>query len=588
MEQVVLDNVWTTDRVDYLMEQIEDGAKPKVSPFWENQTEWRAADIVFEYTSEEQLEIERCATDVIYFANKYCYTMTDEGVQKIKLRDYQEDVLRDMQENRFVAFLASRQSGKTVVTGIFLTWYILFNFDKNLMVLANVGATTVEIIDKIKVIMSNLPFFLKPGIKVNNQLSMKFDNGCRLFGRNTTKKAAVGFTLHFLFIDEFAYVPDNYIDSLWRTVYPTLSSSKIARLAVVSTPNGLNKFYDIYQGAINKTNTFHPMRVDWWQIPGRDEEWVRQETENLGSVEDFNQEYGLQFLVSDKLLLDGKTLANIKNKCVEYEWRELIDLHDTGINYDKLTWHPKFDLDKVSDTDQFVFAIDYAGGGGGDYSVINIFKLIPMPLNAINKQVKYYDESDFFSLLQVGIFRNNKQDIDEFQIILETLMFRIFKADQVKVVMEMNFEGNRLWDRLEKHDEFWDDIFVHTKHRMDATRLQPGTKLNSKNKKQYCEDLKNAVKSGRIIPTEKNTFYELSVFGINNKGSYSSQSGHDDIPMSMVSLTVYFGTPQHVEQVELVYEEIDSKYKSAIEKKLDDPTQDGDSTDFNAFKDLMM
>ena len=42
--------------------------------------------------------------------------------------------------------------------------FITFNNDKNVMIVANIAATTIEIIDKIKSIYTLLPFFLKKGI----------------------------------------------------------------------------------------------------------------------------------------------------------------------------------------------------------------------------------------------------------------------------------------------------------------------------------------------------------------------------------------------------------------------------------------
>ena len=146
---VVESNVWTTEKVKNLYDMIDEGKDVKSTPFWEGRPEWKQGGIVFEYTAWEWEEMRKCAEDVIYFANKYCFVMTDDGIQKIVLRDYQEDVLRDLQENRFAVFLSARQTGKTITTGIFLTHFLLFNTDKNLMVLANVGSTTTEIIDKI-------------------------------------------------------------------------------------------------------------------------------------------------------------------------------------------------------------------------------------------------------------------------------------------------------------------------------------------------------------------------------------------------------------------------------------------------------
>ena len=576
-----LTQVWTTEKVNQLLENIDAGVDVKTTPFWDGKPEWRSANIVYEYTAEEMEEIQRCAKDVIYFANNYCFSMTDEGVKNITLRDYQEDVLRDFQDNRFCVFLSPRQVGKTITTGIFLTWYLLFHSDKNLMVLSNTGATTIEIIDKIKVILQNLPFFLKPGIVLNNQMTMKFDNGCRLFGRNTTKTAAIGFAIHFLYCDEFAHIHQNFIDPFWRSVYPTLSSSNISRCVITSTPCGMNKFYDIYTGALEGKNEFKAIRIDWWQVPGRDEEWMKREIGNLGSEEDFNQEYGCQFLASSKLLLDRLTLSQVKRLTTEFGWIEMTDLHNKEINYEHLKWHPKFNLDAIKDTDRFVFTIDTAGGGGGDYTILNIFKLVPMPEKMIEQQITCNDEGDFMSLLQVGMFRSNKAGVEDLQPIVETLLYDVFGEDAVKIVLEMDFKGNLLYERMSNHPRFYEDIFIHTKHSENAKRVLPGIKLNPKNKYEYCMEFRRLVRSGRIIPCEKNTFNELMSFGLDKKGSYSSQIGHDDIAMSMVNLVPFFSSDQYYEIVENIYDGLDEKYKTLIANKLtstrDEPQKNYDS-----------
>jgi hypothetical protein len=68
------------------------------------------------------------------------------------------------------------------------------------MIVANKGDTATEIVDKIKSIYSLIPFFLKPGIKVWNQKSLTFDNGCRIKTSARTKTPAIGFTIDLLFL----------------------------------------------------------------------------------------------------------------------------------------------------------------------------------------------------------------------------------------------------------------------------------------------------------------------------------------------------------------------------------------------------
>ena len=257
--------VWSTKQVNDLMIAMDQGFRPKVAmPFYEGKNFLRKGNIVFEYTDEEITELARCATDIVYFAEKYAVVMTDEGIQQVKLREYQKGMLRNFQEERFNIVLASRQMGKTVTASIFNAWYLIFNTDKNTLLLANKSDSTKEIIDKAKVVVENVQFFMKPGIVKYDVMNVKCDNGCRLVGQATTAKAGIGFTIHNLYLDEFAHIHPTIVDTFYENVYPTLSASKVSRITITSTPNGFNKFYQIYAAADRGENEYTAMRVDWW------------------------------------------------------------------------------------------------------------------------------------------------------------------------------------------------------------------------------------------------------------------------------------------------------------------------------------
>ena len=232
--------VWSSKQIDDLMIALDQGYRPKVKmPFYEGKQYLRKGSIVFEYTDEEISELARCAADIVYFAENYAVVMTDDGIRKVKLREYQKRMLRSFQSDRFNIVLASRQMGKTITASIFNAWYVTFNTDKNTLLLANKSDTTKEIIDKAKVVIENLPFFMKPGIIKYDVMNVRADNGCRLIGQSTTAKAGIGFTIHNLYIDEFAHVHPSIADSFYENVYPTLSASNISRLTITSTPNGV-------------------------------------------------------------------------------------------------------------------------------------------------------------------------------------------------------------------------------------------------------------------------------------------------------------------------------------------------------------
>lgn len=567
-------NHWSTSRIEELLRKVdEEGLDYKSidNPFHDNDPELKRSNILWEYTRSEILEMKKCAEDVSYFA-KYCKVMTDTGLEYIGVRDYQTSVLREYQNHRFNIFLAPRQVGKSITSSIILVWYLLFNHDKNAMILANIGDTAEELMDKIKTIIKGLPFYMKPGMVVNNVMTMRFDNGCRVLAKTTTKTSGIGFTIHFLYMDEFAHINSNFIQAFFRSTYPTVSSSDVSRIIITSTPNGMNKFYEIYQGALTGENSFNPIRVDWWQVPGRDDEWKKREIGNLGSEELFNQEYGNQFLSSSSLLLGSDELRKIRNNEVEYSWREITNLHYADVNYENLIWHPKFDLDKANlPGKKFVFSVDLSSGAKGDFTVINIFKVTPLPKVVIEKMEEFEDEADFFGLIQIGVFRDNEIKLEDITRFLQILCSEVFQVDRVKIALEMNYKGELVYDKLSQRDDFYDEMFLFTKHTESARVLKPGIKYNEKNKMKYCELLRSLIRRDRIMVNDKKwTIPELFTFGLNNSGTYSSQSGHDDVAMTLVNLPGLFDGYYFNQIVGEVFDELeDNAYKDMIIKKLE-------------------
>lgn len=468
-------------------------------------------------------------------------------------------------------------SHNTITSSLFLLWYLLFNFEKNAMIMANIGDTAAELMDKIKVIVRGLPFFMKPGLIVFNVMTMKFDNGCRIMAKTTTKTSSIGYTIHMLYMDEFAHINPNFINSFFKSVYPTISSSQIARVIITSTPNGLNKFWEIYKGAIDGENEFNPIRVEWWQIPGRNEEWRKKEIAALGSEDDFNQEYGCQFLSSSRLLLDSSTLKKLKTNEQTFVHHELSAFENSYLDYSNLIWHPRFDPTSIFEKDiqKFYVSIDTAGGGGGDYSVVNIFKVAPMPMNVIQTKKFFESESDFFCLLQVGLYRSNTIPIDELKVFLEILFVHVLGTENTRIVLELDYKGEMLMDKLLDSEEIFEEMFVYSRHSEASVRLRPGVKLTVRNKEKYCYDLKIHTRANKIIPCEKNTVHELSNFGQSTGGSFTSQIGKDDIAMTLVNLNCVFDATDFEDSVSELYDVLPEKFKKAIEEKLKEGVEAG-------------
>ncbi len=565
---------WTSKKVNDLIVAMEDGYKPKTNPFHGGNLALRKGNLVFEYTKEELSEIKKCANDIVYFANTYCTVMTDDGLQTIELRPYQETMLRQFQAERFNICLASRQVGKTICSSIFIAWYVLFNFDKNALVLSNKGSTTTEILDKGKVILENLPFFLKPGILKYDVFNSKFDNGCRIIGQTTTKKAAIGFTIHLLFMDEFAHIPHQFINTFYENVYPTVSASKNSKVIITSTPWGFNKFWEIYTAAERGDSEYKPFRIDWWDVPGRDDDWMRREIMNLGTEEAFNRQYGNQFIASSSLLLDPGSLKKLQQNQLNYVHHEIAELDHESINYKDLLWHPDFDIEEAkAEHNYWLFSVDIAEGNGGDYSVINIFQIINMDPSNFKKVISPGSMVDFFGLKQVGRFRSNEHPIEDFAKILYVLGFDIFNPENMKMLIEWNTFGSELMKRLEtifpQRNEFDEECISKFKHRIDARTPSYGLKLKSDNKPILCQNFKKAVAQNRIMITDSDTILESTTFGKLPNGSYAGQSGNDDLIMSSINSSEFLNTIDFTEYVEELFDLVDTDIQTQIENILE-------------------
>ncbi len=206
------------------------------------------------------------------------YIITEAGVQKINYISKKGytlsmfDLTVDHPNHRF--YTNGILSHNTISSAIFILHTILFNNDKNAMIVANKGDTATEIVDKIKSIYTLVPFFLKPGIKVWNQKSLTFDNGCRIKTSARSKTPAIGFTIDLLYLDEFAHIPSNIIEPYYTAAFPVTSAVQNSKIIITSTPNGMNLFHKILSDAERPEgdplkNNYKAMRVYWHQVPGR-------------------------------------------------------------------------------------------------------------------------------------------------------------------------------------------------------------------------------------------------------------------------------------------------------------------------------
>ena len=523
--------IWSTDIIDKAIHGLEQGKKLVANPFYENNTKLLKGDLVFNRTKEEIEEWKHCKEDIIYFANNYCKLMTPQGIQKVEMRDYQEEYLRHLEKNRLSILLSARQAGKTTTSAIFLLHYILFNVDKNSLVLGNKAVTAREILDKIKKIFYEIPYFLKPGIYKWNEGEIVLDNGCRCMAEATTINSGISFTFHCVLADEFAHIHPNILDKFYNNLFPTITAGK-ARFIISSTQNGFNLFYRLYKAAENGENEYAPFKVDWWQVPEwnpdkqcwekRDEKWRKIQIANYGSEEAFNQQFGTNFDTKQNTLISSKFLRKMQTSAVEYKEKELPGVTLSQFYFWRPDYEPLEDLRK----DSLVITIDIAEGGGGDYTVFVFNKII--------------NETHFET---IGYFRCNECDIKSCVVSLRQLCIMYMTPDRYAISIEQNLYGELfvklLKEEIESHiDEV--NLFnesVLCKYWENSVKFSTTIKITHANKTRACIMLKNDLERGLLKNFAAAFVNEaLNFCDSSGNGTYKAQYGHDDFMMAQTQI----------------------------------------------------
>lgn len=531
--------IWTSKSLDAAIKGLVEGRKLVANPFYENNTKLLKGDLVFKRTDEEVEEFKRCMNNVLYFAEKYCKLMTPEGIKNISLRDYQKRYLQHLEKHRLSIFKSCRQSGKTTTSAIFLLNYALFNTDKNTLVLGNKRKTAVEILDKIKKIYLELPYFLKPGIYKWNEAEIVFDNGCRVMAEATTINSGISFTFHCVLADEFAHVPPNILDKFYNNLFPTVTAGK-ARFIITSTPLDFNLFYRLYKAAEAGENDYAPFSVDWWEVPEwnpetltwdvRDEAWHQRQIANYGSEEAFNKQFGASFDVNANTLVNVKKIKKMREQAIEFINKDIY-----GVSHaEYFFWRPDYDPMSDLKKDSIIITCDLAEGGGNDYTVF-IFNKLMMD----------------GSTQTVGMFRCNCLGLDVTSRILQEICCKWCHPDRLLISIELNMYGElfnkMLMNNREEYPDIsgFDEMWMVKYYNKDGNKFTYGIKLVSGQKTLGCKLFKEKIEKDIVKNYSTLFLTELENFS-DNKGNdtYQASFGHDDVVMAQMQIVFVLQTPQ--------------------------------------------
>lgn len=469
-------------------------------------TELPTPDAQFNYAEHPEWveDIEKCRKNILYFAENFFYiTNLDEGKIKIKLRPFQKRILRSLRDNRFVCLLASRQIGKTTLMTIYALWIACFYEDQRILIVANKEQTAINIFKRVRIAYEKLPNYLKPGAVEYGKTSMTLGNGSSIGISTTSSDAGRGDSCNCLILDELAFIDNHLVEDFWKSVYPIISSSKKSKIFVASTPNGTgNLFHELYSSAIEKKNDWCPERVDWWEVPGRDEQWKEKTIRSLGSREAFEQEFGNVFLQTGESAVNEKLFEELKTECTDPTF-----VFDEG-KY--LLW------EEPNQEKLYVAGVDISEGVGEAASVIQIF-----------------DITDLRSIKQVATFH----DRNILPINFTTKLFEILQHwGSPPALIERNNCGAQVVDQL-KHTHQYENIVSYGAKAGRLAFIKPGVVAHTNTKYKGVTNMRywvNDLKSVKIRDIK--TLHELKNFVRYPNGTWAAKPGSDNWDDRVMSL----------------------------------------------------
>ena len=306
--------------------------------------------------------------------------------------------------------------------------------------------------------------------------------------------------------------------------------------------------------------------------------WKEETIKDIGSEEAFNQEYGLQFLSASNLLLDESTLARMSNEKAEFEFLDIPVMNaKTHLQYKELRWiKDKPDLFNIglAKTYSVLLSVDLSEGLGQDYSVINIWRLMPKTKEELQDKV-IESMYDMFRLEQIGVYRHNLISVDQLAELFYILCFEFFDDNRVRVVLEYNTYGGTLMAKLphlyQGRNKFSAHIFARYKHNVNDDLPKIGIKINS-NKNLMVKEYQQRMNDDFLRVHEDHTIREIGTFvkkeTYNGNLKFSAESGHDDVVMTVVSAATFFGNVSFRNLVEEFVSRQDQVFRDWIDSKI--------------------
>ena len=453
---------------------------------------------------------------------------TINGISKIiectdlKCKEAMYDIsIKNDTELYFSNGILSHNSGKSITVSIYLAHKFNFGQNMNIGICANKGPLAREFLNNVKNIFEALPMWMRVGVTVWNKGSIESEAKMRILTDVPGPSAFRGFTCAILVIDECAFIRSNVWKEMEDSVFPSQSALGWKKNIIISTPNGVNHFKKIVDGAKNKTNGFKYHFVNWRDVPRYDSkgnlltpEQFKEKTIKKHGEKFFLQNYACSFLGSSLTLPSAETLDKLSNSTKEPEY-----LRDSRL---KIYKEPQKDH-------IYFLAVDPAKSGE-DAFAIQIVDLTSKP---------------FEQVATAQLFKCNFQKMPVFIVEWGEIYNNAF------IIVENNEGAGTYISSVLKLSYDYPNLFYEKKKGKIAD-LEPGFRTTQKTRPQILDILKSFLDNEILILHDAETVSELSTFILKNDKYQADDGCHDDLVMSLALIFAPFCDIKNFDDIEWV------------------------------------
>ena len=512
-------------------------------------------------------EIQKCSEDIDYFKANYVQFKTKSGIGFPDHRKYQDDfihALNDEHDQYIVVF--PRQAGKSATTAVWLTWLFLFKADISIGICANRGSTASDFLANVKNIFTLLPIWMQQGIKTWNVRRIEGENGTKILTDATSGDSFRGSSMNVIVVDECAYVRSSKWEAFSDGILPSQSALAWKKTIFISTPNGMNHFYDYYKNSkkrkvledlskeevekvktqekvlnvfknksgnynaeIDKpSNDMELLTVDWKEVPRYDRnnnlidpEVFKQQVIDRQGLQFFLQAYACEFLGSSHTLISGEVLKELESSTPERQMfvngtTEFVNIYS-----------------EAEEGHKYILSCDPAKDGR-DYFALHVIDITKFP----------------FKQVVCGKLQIDYLLMPEFIYDLANMYNTAFT-----IIENNEGAGQSIADTL-KRDFEYENLYFDRDGKGDKFKKYPGFRTTPKSRNQLLETLKLLIENNKLEINDEDTIFELQRFVLLRKKFQAEDGFHDDLVMSLAIAFCLFNDINNFEDIKKVSESI--------------------------------